>query len=79
MVFEEETGCDTTKQWNAYKDKFSSMGEKLDAARKEYDLLVTTRSNMLERPLKKIDELRKQKDDALDTQIKIDQSAVVNE
>jgi DNA recombination protein RmuC len=65
-----------SKQWNAYKDKFRSMGEKLDAARKEYDLLTTTRSNMLERPLKKIDELRKQKDGSLDTQIKVDHSAV---
>jgi DNA recombination protein RmuC len=67
-----------SKQWNAYKDKFRGMGEKLNAARKEYDLLVTTRSNMLERPLKKIDELRKQKNGALDTQIRIDHS-VVNE
>lgn len=36
------------------------MGERLDAAKREYDHLVTTRSNMLEKPLKKIDELRKQ-------------------
>ncbi len=50
-----------SKQWNAYKDKFRSMGDKLDAAKKEYDILVTTRSNMLERPLKKIEDLREQK------------------
>jgi DNA recombination protein RmuC len=65
-----------SKQWYAYKDKFKSMGDKLDAARKEYDLLVTTRSNMLEKPLKKIDELRKEKDGASETQIQIDHLAV---
>ena len=48
------------KQWNTYKDKFRIMGERLDSARKEYDALVTTRTNMLERPLRKIEELRKQ-------------------
>lgn len=61
-----------SKQWNAYKDKFRLMGERLDAARNEYDALLTTRSNMLERPLKKIDELRSQKEIALDGDIKID-------
>ncbi len=57
-----------SKQWNAYKDKFRSMGDKLDAAKKEYDTLVTTRSNMLERPLNKIDELRRQKAISLDSE-----------
>ena len=52
---------DFSKQWGAYKEKFSVMGKRLDDARKEYDTLITTRTNMLERPLKKIDELRKQK------------------
>lgn len=52
---------DFYKQWDAYKDRFKVMGERLDSAKKEYDTLVTTRSNMLERPLKKIDELKKQK------------------
>lgn len=52
---------DFSKQWNAYKDKLGTMGKRLDDAKKEYDTLITTRTNMLERPLKKIDELRKQK------------------
>jgi DNA recombination protein RmuC len=65
--------CEFSKQWNAYKEKFRLMGEKLDAAQKEYDALVTTRSNMLERPLKKIEELRQQKAIALDTEIKVDE------
>ena len=61
-----------SKQWNAYKDKFRLMGERLDAAKKEYDTLITTRSNMLERPLKKIEDIRKQKAIELDEKIKFD-------
>jgi DNA recombination protein RmuC len=49
-----------SKQWLSYKEKFRIMGERLDAAKREYDTLVTTRSNMLERSLKKIDELGRQ-------------------
>jgi DNA recombination protein RmuC len=52
---------DFDKQWGAYKEKFRIMGERLEAARKEYDSLVTTRTNMLEKPLRKIEDLRKQK------------------
>ncbi len=50
-----------SKQWGLYKEKFETMGKRIDDAKKEYDSLVTTRSNMLDRPLKKIDDLRKQK------------------
>lgn len=66
-----------SKQWNAYKDKFRIMGERLDAARNEYDALITTRSNMLERPLKKIDELRSQKAIALDSDIILEEPKAV--
>ncbi len=52
---------DFSRQWTAFKDKFRTMGERLDAAKREYDALITTRSNMLERPLRKIDELGKQR------------------
>jgi len=62
-----------SKQWNAYKEKFRSMGERLDAAKKEYDALVTTRSTMLERPLKKIEDLRQQKDMEVEEKIKLDE------
>lgn len=62
-----------SRQWNAYKEKFRLMGERLDAAKKEYDALVTTRSNMLERPLKKIEDLRQQKAIVLETEIKVDE------
>ena len=65
---------DFSKQWDAYKDKFKIMGERLDAARKEYDALTTTRSNMLERPLKKIDELRKQKAIVFDSKTQLEET-----
>jgi DNA recombination protein RmuC len=66
-----------SKQWNAYKEKFKIMGERLDAAKKEYDTLITTRSNMLERPLKKIDEIRKQKAIDVEEKIKLDETALL--
>jgi len=66
-----------SKQWDAYKDKFRIMGERLDAAKKEYDSLITTRSNMLERPLKKIDELRKQEAIPLDSGTDMDDTSLI--
>ena len=49
------------KQWDLYKGKFDNMGKKLDEAKREYEALVTTRANKLEVPLRKIEDLRKQK------------------
>lgn len=66
-----------SKQWNAYKDKFRIMGERLDAAKKEYDAIVTTRTNMLEKPLRKIDDLRKQKSIGFDEEIRLDESSLL--
>ena len=66
-----------SKQWNAYKDKFRIMGERLDAAKNEYDTLITTRSNMLERPLKKIDDLRRQNAIVLDSNINLDETKAI--
>jgi DNA recombination protein RmuC len=54
--------ADFSKQWNNYKERFRVMGERLDAARREYEALITTRTNMLEKPLRKIEDLRKQKE-----------------
>lgn len=65
-----------SKQWKTYKDKFRIMGERLDAAKKEYDSLITTRSNMLERPLNKIDELRIQKAISLDVGTDTDETSL---
>ena len=66
-----------SKQWDAYKEKFRLMGERLEAAKKEYDALITTRSNMLDRPLKKIEEIRKQKAIDFDEKIKLDETALL--
>ena len=48
------------KQWDTYKERFRVMGDRLDSAKKEYVALDTTRTTMLEKPLHKIEELRKQ-------------------
>jgi DNA recombination protein RmuC len=48
-------------QWGKFVDSMSKMGGKLDEAQAEYQRLVTTRRRQLERPLDKIDELRKQR------------------
>ena len=66
-----------SQQWNAYKEKFMLMGERLDAAKKEYDTLITTRTNMLERPLKKIEDLRGQKAIDLEEQLKLDEAPLL--
>jgi DNA recombination protein RmuC len=51
---------DFLKQWDTYKERFRVMGDRLDSAKKEYVALDTTRTTMLEKPLHKIEELRKQ-------------------
>lgn len=66
-----------SKQWNAYKEKNKAVGDRIDAARKEYDALVTTRTNMLERPLRKIDDLRKQKSLGIDGDISFDDPSLL--
>jgi len=68
---------DFSKQWVAYKDKTKAVGEKIDSARKEFDLLVTTRTNMLERPLRKIDDLRKQSSVGIDSDITLDDPSLL--
>jgi len=62
-----------SKQWTVYKDKFRIMGERLDAAKREYETLITTRSNMLEKPLKKIEDLRNQRATGSEEKIKLDE------
>jgi len=49
------------KQWELYVKSFDALGEKIESAKDEYDKLTTTRRNQLERPLQKIDDLRKLK------------------
>ena len=46
------------KQWNNFKEGMDKKGNRLDDAQKEFQKLVTTRTNQLERPLLKIDSIR---------------------
>ena len=48
-------------QWQTYVESMDKMGKRLSDAQKEYDSLVSTRRNKLERPLKKIDAIRKER------------------
>jgi DNA recombination protein RmuC len=47
-----------TLQWQRFADSMDRMGKKLQDAQNEFVNLTTTRKNMLERPLLKIEELR---------------------
>lgn len=49
------------KQWGLFRESMDKMGKKIEEAQKEYNTLVTTRSKQLDRPLRKIEELRQQK------------------
>jgi DNA recombination protein RmuC len=49
------------KQWGNVKKRLSIWGKRIEDAKKKYDALITTRSNQLERPLAKIENLRSQK------------------
>ncbi|MCJ7575143.1 MAG: DNA recombination protein RmuC [Dehalococcoidia bacterium] len=48
------------KQWKEYCKCMESMGKRIGQAQEEYETLASTRSKMLERPLKQIDDLRRQ-------------------
>jgi DNA recombination protein RmuC len=47
------------KQWVAFVESFDKLGKKIEDAQKEFQALTTTRVNKLEKPLYKIEELRK--------------------
>ena len=49
------------KQWGEFKKCMDKMGKRIQEAYDEYDSLMTTRSNKLERPLKQIVEFGKQR------------------
>jgi len=49
---------DFSKQWDKYKEVMERMGKRIDDAQKEFQTLMTTRSNALERPLQKIETIR---------------------
>ncbi len=49
------------KQWEKFKETMDKMGKRLAEAQREYNNLITTRTNQLERPLRKIDRVRLEK------------------
>ena len=46
------------KQWEAYNIEFDKLGQRIDQAAEQFRLVRSTRSNMLQKPLDKIDDLR---------------------
>lgn len=51
-----------TKQWEIYKDSLNKIGAKIENLQSDFDNLKTTRTNQLEKPLRQIDELTKQRE-----------------
>jgi DNA recombination protein RmuC len=47
-----------SEQWTKFKAQMEKVGQRIDAASKEYTALAGTRTNTLERPLRRINELR---------------------
>lgn len=49
------------KQWKTFTECLERMGRRIDDAQKEFQALTTTRRQQLERPLRRIEELRTEK------------------
>jgi DNA recombination protein RmuC len=49
------------KQWDEFVKKFDTLGKRIEAVQNEYEDLTTKRKRAVERPLNKIEGLRKQK------------------
>jgi len=49
------------KEWEKFRESMDKMGRKLEDAREEYQKLSTTRTTKLERPLQKLEDLRRLK------------------
>ncbi len=49
------------KEWEKFRDSMDRMGRKIEDARDEFQKLSTTRTNKLERPLQKLEDLRRLK------------------
>ncbi len=50
-----------SKEWEKFGDSMEKVGRKLDDARDEFQRMVTTRRNKLEKPLQRIEDLRRSK------------------
>ena len=49
------------RQWQKYSEGMDALGRRLDAAQREFQALATTRARQLDRPLDKLDQLRRDK------------------
>ncbi len=49
-----------TRQWGKFTEELDKLGGRLDAAVKQYETIRTTRANVLERPLRRLEDLRAQ-------------------
>jgi DNA recombination protein RmuC len=49
------------KQWEEFLKKLQDVGRRIDSAQREYQTLVTTRRRALDRPLERIEMLRRQR------------------
>jgi DNA recombination protein RmuC len=47
------------QQWDQFLKKLDDVGKRIDASQREYQTLITTRRRALERPLNRIDDLRR--------------------
>ncbi len=54
------------KQWSMFLKSLEKVGKKIEEAQEEFESLSTTRRNQLERPLRQIEEMRKQKGITID-------------
>ncbi len=52
--------ADFQKQWEAFVRSMDKMGKRIEDAKQEFDHLVSTRKNQLERPLGKIETMRRE-------------------
>ncbi len=56
------------KQWDQFLKKLEVLGRRINDAQKEYESLVTTRRRQLERPLNRIEEIRRARSISLPAQ-----------
>jgi DNA recombination protein RmuC len=49
------------KQWDEFQKRFEVLGKRIEESQKEYEALATTRKRQLEKPLRRIEELRNQR------------------
>lgn len=49
------------KEWVKFKEQMDAMGKRLAAAQKEYEALTSTRQRQLERPLNRLEDIRRER------------------